>query len=149
MEQPIAKRVKHARKGNIDLAPLSNRIKELLAQRNESLRSAHGVVVQFKPPQIHPSLSILFTPWITFWRTRHYDPSHWETDPLLAQLITKARCGNPASRNAIAINNHPLIYRFSAKECSKSIDNHWVAARYPRSKPAAPRIKVPVPTAVR
>jgi len=40
MEKPIAKRVKHARKGDIDLVPLSNRIKELLAQRNESLRSA-------------------------------------------------------------------------------------------------------------
>jgi pyruvate,water dikinase len=25
------------------------------------------------------------------WRTRHYDPSRWETDPLLPELITKAR----------------------------------------------------------
>lgn len=40
MEQPIAKRVKHARKGDINLVPLSNRVKELLAERNESLRSA-------------------------------------------------------------------------------------------------------------
>lgn len=40
MEQPIAKRVKHARKGDINLVPLSSRVKELLAERNESLRSA-------------------------------------------------------------------------------------------------------------
>jgi hypothetical protein len=40
MEQPIAKRVKHARKGDIDMVPFSNRVKELLAERNESLRSA-------------------------------------------------------------------------------------------------------------
>ena len=29
-------------------------------------------------------------PWITFWRTRHYDPSRWEADPLLAEYITRA-----------------------------------------------------------
>ena len=40
MEEPIAKRVKHARKGDINLVPLSNRIKELLDERNESLRAA-------------------------------------------------------------------------------------------------------------
>lgn len=40
MEEPIAKRVRHARKGEIDLTHLSFRIKELLDQRNESLRSA-------------------------------------------------------------------------------------------------------------
>ncbi len=40
MEEPIAKRLRSARKGEIDLTPLSNRISELLAQRNESLRAA-------------------------------------------------------------------------------------------------------------
>ncbi len=58
---------------------------------DEAFFEEEGVVVQFKPPQVHPSPSMLFTPWITMWRTRHYDPSRWETDPLLAELITKAR----------------------------------------------------------
>lgn len=40
MEEPIAKRVKYARKSAINLAPLSNRIKELLDERHESLRAA-------------------------------------------------------------------------------------------------------------
>jgi hypothetical protein len=40
MEEPIAKRLRNARKGEIDLTPLSNRIRELLEQRNESLRAA-------------------------------------------------------------------------------------------------------------
>jgi pyruvate,water dikinase len=57
----------------------------------EALLEEDGVVVQFKPPQVRPSLSMLFTPWITMWRTRHYDPARWETDPLLAEFITKAR----------------------------------------------------------
>ncbi|HJS17370.1 MAG TPA: PEP/pyruvate-binding domain-containing protein, partial [Anaerolineales bacterium] len=58
---------------------------------DESFLEEDGVVVQFKPPQVHPSLSMLFTPWITMWRTRHYDLSHWEDDPLLAEFIAKAR----------------------------------------------------------
>ena len=40
MEEPIAKRLRNARKGEIDLTPLSNRIRELLEHRNESLRAA-------------------------------------------------------------------------------------------------------------
>lgn len=58
---------------------------------DEAFLEEDGVVVQFKPPQVHPSLSMLFTPWITMWRTRHYDPARWEADPLLVELITKAR----------------------------------------------------------
>jgi pyruvate,water dikinase len=58
---------------------------------DEAFLEEDGVVVQFKPPQVHLSPSMLFTPWITMWRTRHYDPSRWEADPLLAELITKAR----------------------------------------------------------
>jgi len=40
MEEPIAKRLRNARKGAIDLTPLSIRIRELLELRNESLRAA-------------------------------------------------------------------------------------------------------------
>ena len=58
---------------------------------DESFLEEDGVVVQFKPPQVHPSPSMLLMPWITMWRTRHYDPSRWETDPLLAEFIAKAR----------------------------------------------------------
>src|SRR5689334_17747074 len=49
---------------------------------DESFVEEEGVAVQFKPPQVHPSFSMLFTPWITMWRTRHYDLSRWEADPL-------------------------------------------------------------------
>jgi rifampicin phosphotransferase len=58
---------------------------------DEAFLEEDGVVVQFKPPQVHPSPSMLFMPWITMWRTRRYDPSRWEADSLLAELITKAR----------------------------------------------------------
>lgn len=58
---------------------------------DESFIEEDGVVLQFKPPQVHPSPSMLFTPWITMWRTRHYDLSRWEDDPLLAEFIEKAR----------------------------------------------------------
>jgi rifampicin phosphotransferase len=58
---------------------------------DESFLEEDGVVVQFKPPQVHPSPSILFMPWIATWRTRHYDPARWESDPLLTEFITKAR----------------------------------------------------------
>ena len=58
---------------------------------DESFIEEDGVVLQFKPPQVHPSPSMLFMPWITMWRTRHYDLSRWEDDPLLAEFIVKAR----------------------------------------------------------
>ncbi|HET9912468.1 MAG TPA: PEP/pyruvate-binding domain-containing protein [Anaerolineales bacterium] len=50
-----------------------------------------GVVLQFKPPKVHPSPGMLFMPWLAIWRTRHYDPVHWEADPLLAEFIATAR----------------------------------------------------------
>jgi rifampicin phosphotransferase len=56
---------------------------------DESFVEDDGVVVQFKPPQVRPSPSMLFTPWITMWRTRNYDLSHWEDDLLLRDYITK------------------------------------------------------------
>jgi pyruvate,water dikinase len=34
---------------------------------------------------------MLFIPWVTMWRTHHYDPARWESDPLLTELIMKAR----------------------------------------------------------
>ncbi len=58
---------------------------------DESFLEEDGVVVQFNPPQVHPSPSMLLMPWITIWRTRHYDLSRWEADPLLAEYISKAR----------------------------------------------------------
>jgi pyruvate,water dikinase len=58
---------------------------------DESFIEEDGVVLQFKPPQVHPSLSMLFMPFITMWQTRHYDLSHWEADPLLTEFIEKAR----------------------------------------------------------
>jgi pyruvate,water dikinase len=58
---------------------------------DESFIEEDGVVIQFKPPQVHPSPGMLLTPWITIWRTRHYDLSRWEDDPLLAEFIEKAR----------------------------------------------------------
>lgn len=58
---------------------------------DESFVEEDGVVLQFKPAQVHPSPSMLFTPWITMWRTRHYDLSRWEDDPLLAEFIEKVR----------------------------------------------------------
>jgi rifampicin phosphotransferase len=56
---------------------------------DESFVEKDGVVVQFKPPQIHPSPSLLFMPWITMWRTRHYDPANWQSDPLIHELMTR------------------------------------------------------------
>ena len=34
---------------------------------------------------------MLVMPWITLWRTRHYDPSHWKTDPIIAEVLATAR----------------------------------------------------------
>jgi pyruvate,water dikinase len=56
---------------------------------DEMLLEEDGVVLRFQPPSLHPSPSILFVPWIRMWRTRHYDPTRWESDPLLAELIAR------------------------------------------------------------
>jgi pyruvate,water dikinase len=50
-----------------------------------------GIIIKFTPPEVHPSPSILFMPWIALWRTRHYDPARWEADPLVAELVAAAR----------------------------------------------------------
>jgi rifampicin phosphotransferase len=53
---------------------------------DKALLEEDGVVVRFEPPEFRPSPGLLITPWITFWRTRHYDPSRWEQDALLAEV---------------------------------------------------------------
>ena len=49
-----------------------------------------GVVLNFRPPEAHPSPSILVIPWMNMWRTRHYDPSSWQSDGLVQEVITRA-----------------------------------------------------------
>jgi pyruvate,water dikinase len=61
---------------------------------DESFLEEDGVVVRFNPPQVHPSLSMLFTPWITIWRTRQYDPARWTEDPLLAEYVESVHTFN-------------------------------------------------------
>jgi rifampicin phosphotransferase len=58
---------------------------------DESFIEEDGVVLEFQPPQVHPSLSMFYMPFLTIWRTRYYDLSHWDDDPLLTQYIAKAR----------------------------------------------------------
>ena len=58
---------------------------------DKSFLEEDGVIVRFQPPKVHPSPSILVMPWITMWRTRHYDPAHWEADLLPAELVMNAR----------------------------------------------------------
>jgi rifampicin phosphotransferase len=73
---------------------------------DESFIEEDGVVLQFKPPQVHPSPSMLFTPWITMWRTRHYDLSSWEDDPLLAEFIEKARASEKRDLHSLTWNQN-------------------------------------------
>jgi pyruvate,water dikinase len=58
---------------------------------DESFLEEDSVVVQFQAPQVRPSPSMLWMPWITLWRTRHYDLSRWENDPSLTEYISKVR----------------------------------------------------------
>src|SRR5258706_2133442 len=58
---------------------------------DKALLEEDGVVVRFEPPEVRPSPDMLITPWLTFWHTRHYDPSHWQADPLLAEVVRQAR----------------------------------------------------------
>jgi pyruvate,water dikinase len=50
-----------------------------------------GVVVRFEPPEVRPSPSMLIMPWLTLWHTRHYDPSQWQADPIIAEVLADAR----------------------------------------------------------
>jgi pyruvate,water dikinase len=58
---------------------------------DEAFLEEDGVVVQFKPPQVRPSPSMFFSPWVTMWRTRHADLSGWEDDPILAEYLQRVR----------------------------------------------------------
>ncbi|HEX9028870.1 MAG TPA: PEP-utilizing enzyme, partial [Anaerolineales bacterium] len=49
-----------------------------------------GVITHFEPPEMHFSPAILITPWLALWRTHHYNPLRWETDPLLAEAAKQA-----------------------------------------------------------
>ncbi len=48
-----------------------------------------GVVVGFEPPAIQLATSILIAPWLALWRTRHYDPSQWQADPIITEVTAK------------------------------------------------------------
>lgn len=58
---------------------------------DKALIEEGGVVVRFEPPEVHPSLAMLITPWLALWSTRHYDPSQWQADPIITEAVTKAR----------------------------------------------------------
>ena len=57
---------------------------------DKALVEEDGVVVRFEPPEVHPSPGMLISPWLTLWRTRHYDPSQWQADPIITEVLAKA-----------------------------------------------------------
>lgn len=57
---------------------------------DKALVEEDGVVVRFEPPEVHPSPSMLIMPWMGLWRTRHYNPAQWQTDPIIAEVMAKA-----------------------------------------------------------
>jgi phosphohistidine swiveling domain-containing protein len=56
---------------------------------DKAMIEEEGVVVHFEPPEVHPSPSMLVAPWLALWRTRHYDPSQWQADPIIIEVIAK------------------------------------------------------------
>ena len=57
---------------------------------NKVLVEEDGVIVRFEPPAVRPTPAMLVMPWLALWRTRHYDPAHWQDDPLLSDVIARA-----------------------------------------------------------
>jgi rifampicin phosphotransferase len=57
---------------------------------DKALVEEDGVVLRFEPPEVKPSPSMLIAPWLALWRTRHYNPSEWQADPIIAEVMTKA-----------------------------------------------------------
>ena len=57
----------------------------------QALVEEDGVVVRFEPPEVHPSPSMLITPWLALWRTRHFDPSQWQADPIIPEVLACVR----------------------------------------------------------
>jgi rifampicin phosphotransferase len=58
---------------------------------DKALVEEDGVVTHFEPPAVHPSPGMLIMPWLTLWRTRHYDPSRWQADPIIDEVLAGAR----------------------------------------------------------
>lgn len=58
---------------------------------DQSFLEEDGVIVRFQPPEVRPAPGMLITPWLTFWRTRRYDPGNWQADPLLAEVLRQGR----------------------------------------------------------
>jgi len=58
---------------------------------DQALVEEDGVVVRFEPPEVHPSPGMFIMPWLTLWRTRQYDPSQWQADPIIAEVLAGAR----------------------------------------------------------
>ena len=58
---------------------------------DKALVEEDGVVTHFEPPAVHPSISMVISPWLTLWRTRHYDPSRWQADPIIDEVLADAR----------------------------------------------------------
>src|SRR6185436_2531107 len=58
---------------------------------DKALVEEDGVVTHFEPPEVHPSPGMLITPWLTLWRTHRYDPSKWQADPIIAEVLAGAR----------------------------------------------------------
>ena len=57
---------------------------------DKALVEEDGVVTHFEPPAVHPSPGMLIMPWLTLWRTRHYDPARWQADPIIDEVLAGA-----------------------------------------------------------
>jgi rifampicin phosphotransferase len=57
---------------------------------NKAMIEEDGVVVRFEPPAVHPSPRMLIAPWLALWHMRKYNPSQWQVDPIIAEVMTKA-----------------------------------------------------------
>jgi rifampicin phosphotransferase len=57
----------------------------------KALVEEDGVVTHFELPTVHPSPGMLIMPWLTLWRTRHYDPARWQADPIIDEVLEGAR----------------------------------------------------------
>jgi pyruvate,water dikinase len=58
---------------------------------DKALVEEDGVVTHFEPPAVRPSISMLISPWLALWRTRHYDPSRWQADSIIDEVLAGAR----------------------------------------------------------
>lgn len=58
---------------------------------DRALVEEDDVVARFEPPAVRPSPRMLLAPWLALWRTRRCDLAHWESDPLIPQIVERAR----------------------------------------------------------